>query len=56
MTIIKKIALSIAAIFAAIDISFAQNPLFIPPTLSGTTFNLNIQNGTTQFYSGKTSK
>lgn len=52
MTIIKKTALSIAAIFAAIDISFAQNPLFIPPTLSGTTFNLNIQNGTTQFYSG----
>lgn len=52
MTTIKKIALSIAAIFAAIDISFAQNPLFIPPILSGTTFNLNIQNGTTQFYSG----
>ncbi len=30
----------------------AQNPLAIPPTLSGTTFNLNIQNGITQFYSG----
>lgn len=31
---------------------FAQNALFIPPTLTGTTFNLNIQNGTTQFYTG----
>lgn len=30
----------------------AQNPLFIPPSLSGTNFNLNIQNGTTQFYPG----
>ncbi|MDO9187092.1 MAG: multicopper oxidase domain-containing protein [Bacteroidia bacterium] len=52
MTTIKKIVLSVAAMFAAADISFAQNPLFIPPMLSGTTFNLNIQNGTTQFYSG----
>lgn len=30
----------------------AQNPLAIPPALTGTTFNLNIQNGTTQFYPG----
>ena len=30
----------------------AQNPLFIPPSISGTTFNLNIQNGITQFYPG----
>ncbi len=30
----------------------AQNPLAIPPTLTGTTFNLKIQNGTTQFYPG----
>ena len=30
----------------------AQNPLFIPPTLTGTSFNLNIQNGTTQFFTG----
>ncbi|MES2395088.1 MAG: multicopper oxidase domain-containing protein, partial [Bacteroidota bacterium] len=52
MTTINKIALSVAAMFAAADISFAQNPLFIPPALSGTTFSLNIQNGTTQFYSG----
>ncbi|MBS3915631.1 MAG: multicopper oxidase domain-containing protein [Bacteroidetes bacterium] len=30
----------------------AQNPLIIPQTLSGDTFNLEIQQGTTQFYSG----
>lgn len=28
----------------------AQNPLAIPPALSGTTFNLTVQNGTTQFF------
>lgn len=49
---IKKIILSVAALFAATDFLMAQNPLFIPPTLSGTNFNLNIQNGTTQFYPG----
>lgn len=32
--------------------SQAQNPLAIPPTLTGTTFNLNIQEGTTQFWNG----
>ena len=30
----------------------AQNPLLIPPTLNGDTFNLNIQDGITQFYPG----
>lgn len=30
----------------------AQNPLAIPPTLSGTTINLNLQEGTTNFYPG----
>lgn len=34
--------------------SFAQNPLFIPDTLSGPVINLNIQNGTRQFYPGNT--
>ncbi|HKR05291.1 MAG TPA: multicopper oxidase domain-containing protein [Bacteroidia bacterium] len=29
-----------------------QNPLYIPPTLSGTTFNLDVQNGITQFFTG----
>lgn len=28
----------------------AQSPLTIPPVLSGTTFNLTVQNGTTQFF------
>ena len=32
--------------------SQAQNALVIPPTLSGTNFNLNIQEGTTQFVAG----
>lgn len=52
MGIVKKLFISTAAILAVVDIAFAQNALFIPPTLSGTTFNLNIQNGVTQFYSG----
>ncbi len=30
----------------------AQNPVLIPGTLSGTTFNLELQNGTYQFYDG----
>ena len=34
------------------QITFAQNPLTIPPTITGTTFNLTIQNGVTQFYPG----
>ena len=32
--------------------SVAQNPLFIPPTLSGNNFNLDVQMGTTQFWPG----
>ncbi|MSP68909.1 MAG: T9SS type A sorting domain-containing protein [Bacteroidetes bacterium] len=50
MTILSKIILAAGTILTATAISFAQNALFIPPTLTGTTFNLNIQNGTTQFY------
>lgn len=52
MSTIKQIVLSVAVIVAATGISFAQNPLFIPPALTDTVFNLGIQNGTTQFYSG----
>ena len=33
--------------------AFAQNPLFIPDTLSGTVFNLKIEKGITQFFPGK---
>lgn len=32
--------------------SIAQNPLAIPPTLTGPTINLNLQEGTTNFYPG----
>ena len=31
---------------------YAQNPLFIPPSLTGTVFNLDIQTGTQNFYPG----
>ena len=31
---------------------YGQNPLFIPPSLTGTSFNLDIQTGTQNFYSG----
>ena len=33
-------------------ISYGQNPLLIPGTLSGTNINLTLQNGTHEFYSG----
>ena len=35
-------------------VCFAQNTLYIPPALTGTTFNLNVQQGTQIFY-GSTS-
>jgi bilirubin oxidase len=41
----------------AISISIcskAQNPLAIPPTLTGTTFNLTVQSGMQSFYTGTT--
>jgi len=31
---------------------YAQNPLFIPPSLTGTNFNLDVQTGTQNFYPG----
>lgn len=34
------------------QLSQSQNPLFIPPALSGTSFNLDVQNGVTQFFPG----
>jgi bilirubin oxidase len=33
-------------------VAFAQNPLAIPPSLTGTNFSLTLQEGVTQFYSG----
>ncbi len=43
--------LSVATLlFAVTGIAVAQNPLFIPDTLSGKTFNLNVQKGITNFF------
>lgn len=36
----------------AIATSFGQNQLYIPDTLNGTIFNLNVQSGTKQFFTG----
>ncbi len=51
-SIIKKIT-SLLLPIGYFALSNAQNPLNIPPTLSGTTFNLNIQPGSQTFYTGK---
>ena len=52
----KKISFQLLALSILIgwssEKSFSQNPLFIPDTLSGTTFNITIQNGTKVFYTG----
>ena len=45
----KKILLLLLGL---LSISFAQNSLIIPDTLSGTDFNLTLQNGTYSFYEG----
>ena len=42
---------SIAFIFIAF-VTNAQNPLYVPPLLTGTNFNLNIVDSTTQFWTG----
>lgn len=39
-------------LFSSVVLS-AQNPLFIPDTLTGSTINLNLQNGTVNFYPGQ---
>ncbi|MFN8324126.1 MAG: multicopper oxidase domain-containing protein [Chitinophagales bacterium] len=46
-----KLTYFFALLFQILLVS-AQNQLNIPPTLTGTTFNLNIQEGTTQFWNG----
>jgi blue copper oxidase len=48
----KIIFLTIGILIA--QIGLAQNPLLVPPTLTGTNINLTLQNGTTPFYSGQT--
>lgn len=47
-----KKALYILLLSVLAESAFCQNQLLIPPTLTGTNFNLNIQNGVTQFYQG----
>ncbi len=36
-----------------VQVIYAQNPLLIPSTISGSTIELNLQNGTYEFYNGK---
>src|SRR5687768_6564076 len=48
---IEKIKIT-AVLSAFAFSSFAQNALLIPPTLSGTTFNLNVQADSTEFFPG----
>lgn len=47
----KKSLLLFAGLLCA-GAAFAQSPLYIPPALSGTTFNLDIQQGNTTFFTG----
>jgi blue copper oxidase len=47
----KKNILTICGILLS-QLIVAQNALFIPPVMTGDTFNLSIQNGITQFYTG----
>ncbi len=44
--------LVLAMLIANTNMSFSQNPLFIPPTLSGTNFNLSVQADSTEFFIG----
>ncbi len=44
-----RFTISIVLIFC-LKIAVGQNPLYIPPALTGTTFNLNVQAGTKVFY------
>lgn len=44
----------LSCVFIILSLAFAkaQNPLFIPPTMSGTDFQLNVQSGTETFFNG----
>lgn len=48
----KKNIICIGMYLVFTSILFAQNPLAIPPTLTGTEINLNLQNGQIEFYNG----
>ncbi len=47
----RKAIYSVTAIIIT-ALCHAQNPLFIPALLEGTAFDLQVQNGTTQFFEG----
>jgi len=53
MTMIYKLILVTTILHFSIFM-LAQNPVIIPTTISGTEFNLTLQNGTFQFYDGFT--
>jgi hypothetical protein len=42
MTVLSKLILSMVVIFVTLDTAIAQNPLVIPPALTGTNFNLTV--------------
>jgi len=50
--VLHRIVLAITISLLSGITAFAQQPLLIPGTLSGTDFTLNLQNGTFQFYNG----
>ncbi len=48
----SRIYISLFSVLLISSILSAQNPLAIPPVLSGTTFELNLQNGSRTFFPG----
>ncbi|HKJ79234.1 MAG TPA: multicopper oxidase domain-containing protein [Prolixibacteraceae bacterium] len=52
----KAISLILFISLAAPSILLAQNPVLIPDTLPGKTFELNLQNGEVQFFEGQTTE
>jgi bilirubin oxidase len=48
-----KKAITITLLFVATNFLIAQNQILIPDTISGTSFDLTLQNGTYQFLSGQ---
>jgi blue copper oxidase len=45
-------SLPMAFCFAIANVALGQNPLMIPPAINGPVFNLNVQQDSTEFYSG----
>jgi len=47
-----KKSLLLILLFGGFFVGKTQNPLLIPPVLTGTNFDLTVQNGTTEFFPG----